>query len=124
MNAIFCSVRRAGIWLGLIAALILITGCATPRIDWSSRIGSYTFDNAVRELGPPDKHVPLSDGTIVAEWLTHRGGTYIYPDYGYGNYPYWYATPPGPTYVNSPEYYLRLTFSPDGRLQSWKKIVK
>lgn len=124
MNAIFYAGRRAPVWLGLLTAILLITGCATPRIDWASRIGTYTFDNAVLELGPPDKQAKLQDGTLVAEWLTNHGGAYAYPAYGYGNYPYWYATPPGPTYLDSPDFYLRLTFGPDGRLQSWKKYAK
>ncbi len=124
MNAIYSfSQRAARSWLAL-AAMLIIAGCATQRIDWASRIGTYTFDNAVLELGPPDKQAKLQDGTVVAEWLTNRGGSYAYPAYGYGNYPYWYATPPTPTYVDSPDFYLRLTFGPDGKMQSWKKFAK
>jgi hypothetical protein len=29
-----------------------------------------------------------------------------------------------PTYVDSPDYYLRLIFGPDGKLQTWKKFAK
>ncbi|HLP76417.1 MAG TPA: hypothetical protein VK327_05800 [Candidatus Paceibacterota bacterium] len=124
MNAISIFGRRTfGGWLALVAVL-LATGCATHRIDWGSRIGTYTFDYAVQEFGPPDKQAKLQDGTVIAEWLTHRGGTYVYPAYGYGNYPYWYATPPTPTYMDSPDFYLRLTFGTDGKLQSWKKFAK
>lgn len=112
--------------LGLLAlaAILLATGCATHRIDWASRIGTYTFDNAVVELGPPDKQAKLQDGTLVAEWLTNLGGTYATPSMAYGNYPYWDAPPPTPMYVTTPNYYLRLTFTPEGRLQSWKKFAK
>ena len=59
----------------LTLATALITGCKTTRpIDWSSRVGTYTFDQAVTELGPPDKQTTLSDGKLVAQWITHRNG--------------------------------------------------
>jgi len=59
--------------LSLAAALIV--GCSTTKpIDWNSRIGSYTFDQAVSELGPPDKQTTLSDGKLVAQWVTHSNG--------------------------------------------------
>ncbi|MGN6552962.1 MAG: hypothetical protein ACTHLW_04495 [Verrucomicrobiota bacterium] len=124
MNAAVFSALRSGRWLFWLAAVILISGCATPRINWASRVGNYTFDNAVTELGPPDKQARLQDGTVVAEWLTRRGSTFTYPAYGYGNYPYWYATPPMPAYIDSPDYYLRLTFGPNGQLQFWKRFAK
>ncbi|MBC8095447.1 MAG: hypothetical protein H7Y43_06520 [Akkermansiaceae bacterium] len=124
MNAIFSSAQRAAFACLALVAILLMAGCATTGIDWASRVGTYTFDNSVLELGPPDKHAKLQDGTLVAEWLTDRGGTYATPAYGYGHYPYWYATPPTPTYVDTPDFYLRLTFAPNGPLQSWKKFAK
>ena len=61
----------------LVLAVVFFAGCATTKpIDWNSRVGSYTFDQAVTELGPPDKQAKLSDGKTVAQWITHReGGT-------------------------------------------------
>ena len=54
---------------------VLITGCKTTKpIDWNSRVGTYTFDQAVSEFGPPDKQTTLSDGKLVAQWITHRNG--------------------------------------------------
>jgi hypothetical protein len=123
MNVLSSRVMACCCSTTLLAAIILITGCAT-QTNWNSRIGSLTFDEAVVELGPPDKQAKLQDGTLVAEWLTHRGSTYVYPAYGYGNAPYWYATPPAPMYLDAPDYFLRLTFNPEGKLQAWKKIVK
>ena len=59
--------------LALAAAFVI--GCKTsPPIDWNSRIGTYTFDQAVSDLGPPDKQTTLSDGKLVAQWITHRYG--------------------------------------------------
>lgn len=50
--------------------LVLVAGCrSTPKIDWNSRVGTYTYDQAVTELGPPDKSAKLSDGRTVAEWI-------------------------------------------------------
>lgn len=102
------------------------TGCATHRIDWAARVGSYTYDDAVRELGPPEKSAKLTDGSTVADWLTssgtgsatlYRGGQYHGARYGgYG----------GPVYVvrdqGSPPRFLRLTFDPQGKLASWQKM--
>src|ERR1700690_3094488 len=52
-----------------------LIGCkSTPPIDWNSRIGTYTYDQAVTDLGPPDKQAKLDDGKTVAEWITHRSG--------------------------------------------------
>lgn len=59
----------------LALAAALIVGCKTTKpIDWNSRVGTYSFDQAVTELGPPDKQTTLSDGKLVAQWITHRNG--------------------------------------------------
>ena len=65
-----------GLCLTILAlATALVTGCKTTKpIDWNSRVGAYTFDQAVTELGPPDKQTTLSDGKLVAQWITHRYG--------------------------------------------------
>ncbi len=69
-----------------------LTGCATNRIDWASRVGTYNYDQALLEFGPPEKQAKLQNGTLVAEWLTRRGQSYAYTPYGYGYafgcYPY------------------------------------
>src|ERR1051326_6443412 len=62
-------------WLGLPLALLGIVpaGCQTaPKIDWDSRVGTHTYDQAVSDLGPPDKSAKLSDGKTVAEWISRR----------------------------------------------------
>jgi len=59
----------------LVLATALIVGCKTTKpVDWNSRVGTYTFDQAVTQLGPPDKQTTLSDGKLVAQWITHRNG--------------------------------------------------
>lgn len=101
--------------LGLLT--LFATGCTTPpKIDWDARVGGYTFDAAVKELGPPDKSATLTEGTKVAEWLTARGwstptyhsfpdGRVIRTDTGHG-----------------PDHWLRLTFTPEGKLTTWKRV--
>ena len=114
--------------LGGLLALVL-AGCATaPKINWTARVGNYTFDQAVAELGPPDKQAALADHSVVAEWLTRRGRTYSFVSPGYGYYPSPYGYGPGyPTTVDTttlPDYFLRLTFGPDGQLRSWKEFAR
>jgi hypothetical protein len=109
---------------GLLLA-VLLSGCVTSRIDWAGRVGQYTYDQAVLELGPPDKQAKLADGTVVAEWLTCRGNRYVYAPWGYG-YPYGCYGPFYPVYVDSysPDYYLRLLFGSDGKLRTWKEFAR
>ena len=61
----------------LLAVLFLITGfiagCkSTPTVDWDGRVGSYTYDQAVTDLGPPNTRAKLSNGCTIAEWITRR----------------------------------------------------
>ena len=111
----------------LLVLTLFVAGCkTTPKIDWAGRIGNYTYDQAVLDFGPPERYAKLSDGTVVAEWLTRHGHaqTYVSYGYGYGWYHGWYY--PSPVFIDtySPDYFLRLTFGPDGRLTAWKKVVR
>ncbi|MBL9128743.1 MAG: hypothetical protein JNL97_13905 [Verrucomicrobiales bacterium] len=107
------------------------SGCSSTRVDWDARVGTYTYDDAVRELGPPDKSAKLSDGSTVADWLTGRAmqtGTAFGPGVRrYGRYGYAY-TYPGPNVVvmdpAGPDRYLRLTFDPQGKLASWERVYR
>ena len=98
----------------------MVTGCVTHQINWNSRIGNYSYDQAVVDMGPPDKQAKLSDGKIVAEWITRysSGGTVLV---GGGFYGY-----PGGGFVQStgPNYYehkLRLTFTTNNVLAAWSR---
>ena len=109
------------------ALALLLVGCATtPTVNWSARIGNYTHDQAVTELGPPERESILTDGTTVCEWLTQRGSTHVFIPPSYGYYaPYGYGTfaPTHADVMTSPDWFLRLTFGKDGRLAEWKKIA-
>ena len=108
-----------------VAILLIWAGCAsTPRIDWSARVGHYTYDQALEELGPPAKSAHMSDGSMVADWLTQSSrtivtqGPVLYNRWGYTGV----ATPT--TVINTPNYFLRLTFDPASKLRSWKKVAE
>ncbi|MGV3756198.1 MAG: hypothetical protein ACO1QS_12520 [Verrucomicrobiota bacterium] len=114
--------RSSGPFLSFICTLVLalglFTGCQTNKIDWATRIGTYTFDDAVKEMGPPDKTATLTDGTQVCEWLTYRGsdgGTVITSGH-YGLY--------ASSIASSPDAYLRLTFNPEKKLTEAKRLYK
>jgi hypothetical protein len=113
-------------WLVRSYCLILACGffgCATTKVDWNSRVGKVTYDEIVVDMGPPDKQAKLQDGTCVAEWLTRRSSHVAYVGGFYGPGCYYYP-PYYPAYTDyySPDYYLRLVFDPEGRLQSWKQF--
>ena len=109
--------RLVGSWLALV---LLLAACSTtPKVDWESRVGSFTFDEAVLEMGPPDKAAQLTDGTRVVEWMTHRGrdmGGSFYSMRG----PWIQRIPDAP----APDQFLRLTFDPAGKLRAWKKHAR
>ncbi len=114
--------------LGLAAGLVLwVAGCASPKIDWNARVGAYTYDQAVLELGPPDKEAKITDGTMVADWLVRPGFQYPCPvGPFYGSYGPWYYGPYYPAYAvgYAPGQFVRLIFAPDGKLKSWKKYTR
>lgn len=121
------TVRFASV-LGILPVLCaLLSGCAsTPKIDWDSRVGTYTYDQAVLDFGPPTKEAKLQDGTVVAEWMTQRGYTETYYP-GPAYYPYRYRrygyAGTAPVMTSSPDVFLRLTFGPDGILKAWKQVT-
>ena len=110
-------------WL-TVAALVaaFIVGCQTTKpVDWNSRVGNYTFDQAVTELGPPDKQAKLSDGKTVAEWITHRnGGSGLSVGTGFygGGVGVGVSHSVGQGYRDR---VLNLTFDADNKLGSWSK---
>lgn len=109
----------------VLLTLFLFIGCTAPRVDWQARVGHYTRDQAITDLGPPDKTATLTDGTIVDEWLTRSSRVIVAPE-PYFLPPGSYFGPATPVYTESyvPAYFLRLTFSPDGILKAWKSFAK
>lgn len=105
------------------AIALIFSGCATNRVDWNGRIGHYTFDQAVIELGPPDKQARLSDGHTVAEWVTrYQSGASV--SFGTGIYNPAYPYGMGVMQTAGPSYYehkLRLTFTLENILSAWSR---
>lgn len=104
-----------------LAGIILLTGCATPRTDWNTRVGNFTFDQAITELGPPDKQAKLSTGQTVAEWISrYSTGNNVTIGTGFYGYPgsVGYVQSLGP---NTYESRLRLTFTTNNVLTAWAK---
>jgi hypothetical protein len=61
----------------LMTLSLALAGCASrpkldPHTDWNSRVGSYTYDQAVAELGKPDAISESNEGK-TADWILKRG---------------------------------------------------
>ena len=106
----------------LALAAVLITGCKTTKpIDWNSRVGTYTFDQAVTDFGPPDKQTTLSDGKLVAQWITHRYGGSSF-SVGTGFYTGGVGVGVGQTTGSAyPDRILTLTFGTNQMLAAYSK---
>jgi hypothetical protein len=108
-----------------LSVLMLGPGCRSNKVDWGARVGAYSFDQAVVELGPPDKQATLTDGTRVADWIMRRGGYRRVGAGGYYGYgPYGYSGYPVVTDHYVPDSMLRLVFDDDDNLQGWKKLAR
>ena len=112
--------KNTGIKLLLLGLMtMLFAGCVTHRIDWNSRIGHYTYDQAVVEFGPPDKSARLTDGRLVVDWITrynNNGTVFVSPGYYPGSIGY--VQTAGPTTFTD---ILRLTFDKNNVLTAWVK---
>ena len=102
-------------------ATVLFAGCKTPpAVDWNSRVGICTFDQAVAELGSPDKQSRLSDGRIALQWITLHGDNGFFGGgaASAGGFGMAAGQPLMQTYK---DHVLELTFGADGKLLSVAK---
>jgi hypothetical protein len=120
--------RHRPLILGLFILIgaLAIAGCKTPPpVDWNARVGNYTYDQAVIELGPPDKTATLSSGQTVADWITgqrQNGSVSIGTGFFGGGYHSGVGLGVGQTIGGGySDRVLRLTFGPDNRLVTWSK---
>ncbi len=105
----------------LALAVAFLTGCATPPpVDWDSRVGHYTYNQALSELGLPNRQSRLSDGKVVSKWFVQppvsprfNSGMSYYGNNGFGA-----GQTPGGGYNNQ---MLQLTFDTNGTLIAWSK---
>jgi hypothetical protein len=102
----------------LALAVAFLTGCATPPINWDSRVGHYTYAQAVTDFGPPDRQARLSDGKVVSKWFI-QPRVAPHPNSGmshYGDHGFVAGQTPGGGYSNQ---MLQLTFDTNGTLIAW-----
>jgi len=101
-------------------AIALVAGCKTvPAVDWNSRVGAYTYNQAVADMGSPAKQSKLSDGKTVVQWITlHGSNGFSMGGFHNNNYGMAAGQPIAQSYK---DHVLELTFGPDGKLVSWAK---
>jgi hypothetical protein len=103
-----------------------IAGCkSTPKVDWDGRVSSYTYDQAVTDLGPPNTRAKLTNGYTIAEWITKRSsGSGFSFGIGYISGSGGTATSvgigPGVGFDNDDQT-LQLTFNTNNVLTAWSK---
>ena len=108
-----------GFWLAAVFfTFAFITGCATaPPVDWNSRIGHYTYAQAVSELGPPNRQSRLSNGATVSKWFLQPSTPAAGPNNGMNN-----GFGVGQSInVGLDDRYLQLTFDTKGVLTDWSR---
>lgn len=99
---------------------VLSAGCETyGKADWKSRVGHYSWDQAIEELGPPESEAKTSDGSRVARWVISRSRTYSTAVRG----PMFWSWS-GQDVTTTAESHLLLTFTAQGQLKAWKRIYK
>ncbi|HEY2328214.1 MAG TPA: hypothetical protein VGI63_00175 [Verrucomicrobiae bacterium] len=105
----------------LTVAALIFAGCATHGVDWNARVGTFTYDQAVVELGPPDKTAKLTDGQNVAEWISRYQSGGMTTAFGTG----YYNGSGGVSIIQSTPAYreskLRLTFTTNNILAAWTR---
>jgi len=113
-----CSLRQFPALLALAACLL--AGCATkPNVDWNSRLGSFTYNQTIAELGPPGMQSKLN-GRTVAVWVMRRSGDRF--SRGTSVYGSRSAVGVQPSVTSGQsDRVLRLTFDADGRLAAFSK---
>jgi hypothetical protein len=120
--------RNACRALWLLALIWLLPGCSSPpKIDWDSRIGNYTYDQAVQEMGPAENESTLSDGSKVGDWFVRRGPTTsvgVGMGMGGGYSTGGVGVGVGRTSSTQFNHYLRLTFDPAAKLVRWENITR
>ena len=115
----------------LIALALLAGSCASgtkatvKNVDWGSRIGTYTYQEALAELGEPDVIGQSSEG-MISEWVLQRSPGFSFGfGFGSGSYGHHSATEAGVGASVSPPpsgEYLHLRFDKDGKLAEWTKV--
>src|SRR5215510_678896 len=120
--------------LAFLLLLLSLLGCASPSktakvdprtINWNERIGNYTYDQAIAELGKPAMTGESGEGK-TAEWILQRSPQMSFGfGFGGGGYGSHSAIGAGVESSVSPPPHgenLRLRFDSDGKLKEWSKV--
>lgn len=59
----------------IIVTLLALISCRSN--NWNSKVGSYSYDNALVEHGPPEQTERMSDGNKVCRWTLARGAAWV-----------------------------------------------
>jgi hypothetical protein len=54
---------------------LLLISCRSN--SWTDKVGSYTYDNALSEHGPPDQTDTMSNGNRVCKWTLASGAAWV-----------------------------------------------
>ena len=95
------------------------------KINWTERIGSYTYEQVVAELGNPAVIGESNEGRL-AEWVLRRSA-HVSFGFGVGTGSYGphggVGVGVGSTMSPPPRGdYLQLKFGADGKLREWTKV--
>jgi hypothetical protein len=102
-----------------IGTVLVLAGCATGQMSWDAQIGRMTYDQAVGELGQPTQQQKLSDGRMIAEWVSRfpTAAPGMDNDFRYRSASFGSAM----TGAESAESKLSLTFDTNSVLADWSK---
>ena len=108
------------VWFSVVTFL---SGCVTVLpVDWDSRVGHYTYAQALNELGPPNRQIRLSNGATEFRWfLQSATGSTGMNRTGINNPVNNSFGPAQNINPGSGNYYLELTFDSHGVLTAWSK---
>ncbi len=111
------------LWLSIIVLALQAGGCASglkaniKDIDWGKRIGTYTYEEAVAELGEPNVISETDEGTF-AEWVLGRSPMVSF-SFGFGGVGAGVGTSVSPPPSGE---YLQLRFDKDGKLTECARV--
>lgn len=103
----------------LAIAGIIFAGCAAQNADWNRRVGKFTYQQAVGELGQPASQETLADGQVTVEWVSRYNVSATSPEMDSGFYDH--SASLARTDDITRESRLRLTFTTNNVLTRWSK---
>lgn len=112
--------RKSLQWCGGLLVAALVTGCSTTSsVNWDKQVGTYSWEDALADLGPPDQVTDQPGGIKQATWAKERT-VGLPPAADTPAYVRGESMSASQTYGSSaPAKILQLSFTPDGKLFDW-----